>query len=146
MGLPWRRMQLPNRPADVRTLSGRGVANPCVPGYSAPMSHPRHIRLVIFDCDGVLVDSEPITNSIFGEMLRDLGLALSAAEVHEAFVGRSMKQCMEIVRELRGSPAPADFLDEYHRRTHVALGESVEAMPGARKTIAAVQKRGAKTP
>ncbi len=106
------------------------------------MPLPRNIRLVIFDCDGVLVDSEPITNSIFGEMLSDLGLALSAADVHEAFVGRSMKQCMEIVRELRGTPAPDDFLDEYHRRTHVALGERVEAMPGALETIVAVQQRG----
>ena len=121
------------------------MANGGVPGYPAPMLDSRNIRLIIFDCDGVLVDSEPITNSIFAEMLTDLGLALSASQVHETFVGRSMKQCMEIVHELSGTPAPDDFLDEYHRRTHVALGERVEAMPGARATITAVQQRGLAT-
>jgi HAD superfamily hydrolase (TIGR01509 family) len=100
------------------------------------------IELVIFDCDGVLVDSEPITNQIFMEMLRDLGLDFTLAEMHERFVGRSMKQCMTIVEELRGSALPEAFLDEYHRRTHDALGARVEAMPGARDTIEKLVARG----
>lgn len=100
------------------------------------------IQLVIFDCDGVLVDSEPITNRIFMEMLGDIGLRLTIDEMHHHFVGKTMRQCMSIVQELRGKPIPPAFLDAYHRRTHDALGESVEAMPGARETIEALRARG----
>jgi len=53
--------------------------------------------LVIFDCDGVLVDSELITNRVFVRMLNELGLALSLEDMFERFVGRSMPQCLEII-------------------------------------------------
>jgi len=54
-----------------------------------PVTSP--LRLVIFDCDGVLVDSEPIANRVFAEMVNELGLTMTAEDVFERFVGRSMR-------------------------------------------------------
>ena len=46
--------------------------------------------LVIFDCDGVLVDSEPVGNRVFTEMLNEIGLATTLERTMHDFVGRSM--------------------------------------------------------
>lgn len=47
-------------------------------------------ELVIFDCDGVLVDSEPVANRTFEQMLRELGLDLTPEQMFENFVGYSI--------------------------------------------------------
>lgn len=52
----------------------------------------KRFGLVIFDCDGVLVDSEMITNRVFAQMLNEVGIPMSLEEVFEQFVGRSMPQ------------------------------------------------------
>ena len=67
------------------------------------------IELVIFDCDGVLVDSERIANEVFRAMLNDLGLRLSLQDMFDRFVGLSMPQCVELVTELHGMPPPDLF-------------------------------------
>jgi beta-phosphoglucomutase-like phosphatase (HAD superfamily) len=58
----------------------------------------RRFELVIFDCDGVLVDSELITNRIFARMLNEMGIAVSLEDVFEQFVGRSMGCCGALCR------------------------------------------------
>ena len=58
--------------------------------------------LVIFDCDGVLVDSERITNRVFCAMLNELGLAVSLDDMFERFVGLSMPQCLELITRMLG--------------------------------------------
>ena len=51
-------------------------------------------RLVIFDCDGVLVDSEPVANRTLGNMLLELGLDLTQQQIFEHFVGYSLPHCL----------------------------------------------------
>ena len=46
--------------------------------------------LVIFDCDGVVVDSERISHDVFGAFMRSLGATLTEAEMHERFLGRRL--------------------------------------------------------
>ena len=67
--------------------------------------------LLIFDCDGVLVDSEPIANRVFTEALREIGLSMSYDEVCRRFIGLSMSRCLAIIEELLGRPAPDDFVE-----------------------------------
>ena len=50
------------------------------------MSRPREFRLVIFDCDGVLVDSERISNCVFFSMVNELGLAVTLEDMSWDFV------------------------------------------------------------
>lgn len=85
---------------------------------------------VLFDCDGVLVDSEPIANRILAEMLTDAGLPYTAERSVERFVGRSMASCMKLIEEELGGPAPRGFAEEYQRRTFEAFLEELRPVPG----------------
>ncbi|WP_221265685.1 HAD family hydrolase [Oleiagrimonas soli] len=87
-------------------------------------------QLLILDCDGVLVDSERITNRVFAEMLGELGLSLSLADMFEYFVGLTMTQCLERITDLLGHPAPPGFVAAYDRRTRAALEREVQPVPG----------------
>jgi HAD superfamily hydrolase (TIGR01509 family) len=85
--------------------------------------------LLIFDCDGVLVDSEMITNRVFARMLNDLGIAVTLEDMFERFVGRSMPQCLEIIAGLLGEPVPEGFVEDYYRRSRAALQRDLKAVP-----------------
>lgn len=69
--------------------------------------------LVIFDCDGVLVDSEPIAVRIDVAILREVGLGLSEAEVIERFVGRSPRVMLEAIEAHLGHPLPEGWDQRY---------------------------------
>jgi HAD superfamily hydrolase (TIGR01509 family) len=95
--------------------------------------------LVIFDCDGVLVDSELITNRVFTKMLNELGVAVSKEEAFERFVGRSLSQCLEIISGLLGREVPADFARQYHERSAAALQSELKAVAGIEAALEAIQ-------
>ena len=87
--------------------------------------------LIIFDCDGVLVDSERVANRVFAKILKEVcGLEFSLADMFDHFVGHSMAQCLEIVETLTGRPAPADVAGRYQQEINQALIDSVEAVAG----------------
>lgn len=86
--------------------------------------------LVVFDCDGVLVDSELITNRIFASMLNELGIAVTLEDMFEQFVGRTMAACLEKVTGLLGRPVPDDFVERYQVRTNTALTAELRPVPG----------------
>jgi len=73
------------------------------------------IDLVILDCDGVLVDSEPISNRILTGMLGEIGLPLSEEETTREFVGRSMEDCWRIIEQRLGRTVPDDFAARFDR-------------------------------
>jgi HAD superfamily hydrolase (TIGR01509 family) len=107
------------------------------------LSVPPRPTLAIFDCDGVLVDSEPIANRIFAEGLQELGLTLDLEEMYELFVGRTMGACMQKVEELLGRPAPADFLARVQARTFAAFEAApVQAIPDVAEALDAVVALG----
>jgi HAD superfamily hydrolase (TIGR01509 family) len=87
-------------------------------------------ELVILDCDGVLVDSEPIANRIFSEMLRALGLEMSFEETVREFMGRSMASCVEKIEARTGRPVPGMFLDDFRKRTYEAFESELRPVDG----------------
>ena len=95
----------------------------------------RDFGLVIFDCDGVLVDSERISNRVFCSMLNDLGLSVTLEDMFQHFVGLSMPQCVELITEMLGSPPPLDFVGTLRERTDVALRAQVTPMPGVAEVL-----------
>jgi HAD superfamily hydrolase (TIGR01509 family) len=95
--------------------------------------------LVIFDCDGVLVDSERIANEVFCAMLNDLGLPISLQDMYERFVGLSMPQCIELVTEMHGKPPPDGFADRVQERTACALKDTIRTIPGVEAVLAQLQ-------
>ena len=86
--------------------------------------------LVLFDCDGVLVDSEPIANRILNERLAAIGLPLSLEETTRAFQGRTLPVCLQIIEDVLGHPAPEGFLDDVQKRTFAAFREELRPVPG----------------
>lgn len=68
-------------------------------------------ELVIFDCDGVLVDSEPLAAAVLAEGLRELGHEVDQAFVYRHFLGRSVATMRRILAEDLGWTLPEDFID-----------------------------------
>ena len=97
------------------------------------------IDLVIFDCDGVLIDSERITNRVFAQMLGELGLSVSAQYMAEEFFGRSAAESVRRAEQMLGRPLPDDFEQRYGERSRSALAREVTLMPGVGGMLAAVE-------
>ena len=91
--------------------------------------------LVIFDCDGVVVDSERLVFEVFGSFLRSLGVRLTDEETREQFLGRTLPECMAIVERFRGSPAPVGALERYTTERDDVLRERVQAVEGIREVL-----------
>lgn len=85
---------------------------------------------MIFDCDGVLVDSEEISNRLFVEVLAEHGGSLSYAEARELLVGLSLPACIRLVEERAGRALAPGFAEAYEARVLAALAASVEPVPG----------------
>lgn len=94
-------------------------------------------QLIIFDCDGVLVNSEPISNRIMAEVLSENGLSVSLEDCYEHFMGRTMTDCVHILETRFGHTVGTDFVDIVRRRTLDALRKEVEPVPGV---VAALER------
>lgn len=102
--------------------------------------------LVIFDCDGVLVDSEPLANTCFARALTREGLDWSVEETMRRLIGRSMKSCVEIVEDVLGRRLPADFVDRLQADTMQAFRDApLKAVPGIAEAIDALEAAGHRT-
>lgn len=90
----------------------------------------KDIELVIFDCDGVLVDTEQIANRVFIHEISKFGFKLTAEEAWAHFPGSRFLACVEYVERTNGRKVPADFLDIYRKASAEAFANEVEAIPG----------------
>ena len=92
-------------------------------------------KLVIFDCDGVIADSEPISTRLFTDMVNELGLNLSYEESGKLFTGRSDNDCKEIVETKLGFPMPAGFINDFNCRLLVLLETELTAVKNVEKVL-----------
>ena len=86
--------------------------------------------LVIFDCDGVLVDSMAISNGTLVDMLSEIGVSQTLDESNSLYMGRSMPAIIEDVLQRFGVRVPESFLNEYYTRMDVAFREDLRPVPG----------------
>lgn len=86
--------------------------------------------LIIFDCDGVLVDSEPIANELLRDALAENGLEMTVEGVVETYVGRSMQSVVEISEKMLSRKLPLDFLDVLQVKTFTAFHKKLKAVEG----------------
>ena len=99
--------------------------------------------LVIFDCDGVLVDSEPLSNTCFARALAREGLDWSVEETMRRLMGRSMKSCVEIVEGVLGRKLPADFVDRLQAETMQIFHDApLKPVAGVAEAIDALEAAG----
>jgi HAD superfamily hydrolase (TIGR01509 family) len=95
-------------------------------------------ELVIFDCDGVLVDSEIIAARVEARLLTDAGYEITAEEIAETYSGLTFKDIMLRIEELAGIPFQASLLDAAESLTDERLKREVRAIEGAHEAILSV--------
>ncbi len=101
-------------------------------------------ELVIFDCDGVLVDSEPVSNRIFAECFQEIGIPISYEIAVRDYVGLSLKSCFAHIEANYGKPIPDGFEADMQGRTMTAFLQDLRAVPGVREAIGEIRAAGAK--
>ena len=101
--------------------------------------------LVIFDNDGVLVDSESIANRILAEQLTGYGLEVDWHDCVERYLGNTLGRVRILVEAELGHPIPADFESHYRQTVYPLLAAEVEAVPGVAAVIDALADDGVMT-
>jgi HAD superfamily hydrolase (TIGR01509 family) len=92
-------------------------------------------KLVIFDCDGVLVDSEPLACRLELTLLAELGHPIGADEFRRRAVGRSRKDVNAMLEMVWGQALPADYTDRIRTATFDAFGVELQPVPGIRAVL-----------
>jgi HAD superfamily hydrolase (TIGR01509 family) len=93
------------------------------------------LELVVFDCDGVLVDSERIAVRVEARFLAELGWPLSEAEVVERFMGRTAEFMDDAVEAQLGSRLPDDWKDQFQRRYAEAFAAELGPVDGVTEAL-----------
>lgn len=101
-------------------------------------------ELVIFDCDGVLVDSEPLSNQVHVDALAAMGISMTLEEALERFMGTSMVYVAAESRKM-GAPLPgtdAEWIEELYAETYARLRQGVDPIPGVVSVLDALDAAG----
>jgi HAD superfamily hydrolase (TIGR01509 family) len=93
------------------------------------------IELVIFDCDGVLIDSERLAVKMEAKLLTEFGWPLSEAEVVERFTGRSQAAMFEQIVSRLGDRLPLDWQDQFKSRYRQIFEAELEPVPGVLEAL-----------
>ena len=93
------------------------------------------IEAVIFDCDGVLVDSELISNTVLAGLLTQAGLPTTLEQCLRDYRGRSMTSVMQLANARHGSPLPADLPARYYADMKAVFAREGRAVPGVAEAL-----------
>jgi HAD superfamily hydrolase (TIGR01509 family) len=87
-------------------------------------------ELVIFDCDGVLVDSDRLSLAIQARHVSALGLPMTAEDCSREFLGIGMESTLETIAERLGRPLPPSFLPALEAEVEATFRRELRAVPG----------------
>ncbi|HEX5328395.1 MAG TPA: HAD-IA family hydrolase [Acetobacteraceae bacterium] len=107
-----------------------------------PTTRREPLRLVIFDCDGVLIDSEPVVNRVVAAELTRLGWSMTAEESCARFLGLDLDAMVPLIETRLGHRLPAGWTGAVTARIVTALQQDAPMVPGAREALAAVDALG----
>ena len=99
-------------------------------------------RLVIFDCDGVLVDSEPVASRVVAETLSAAGWSMTAAQSHALFLGQSLPAIYPIVAARLGENTARRWMAGVAENVARAMAAEAMPVPGAHAALASVEALG----
>jgi HAD superfamily hydrolase (TIGR01509 family) len=93
---------------------------------------------VLFDCDGVLVDSEPITNGVLRDLLEESGWTLSPAECMRIFIGKAVKDEVTLIEAQTGKRINEAWMVQFKERRDAGLRARLLPIDGAQAAVAAI--------
>lgn len=96
------------------------------------------VELIIFDCDGVLVDSEPLSLRILLETVTEAGGKITATEIQESFLGKSLATVSELLRRDHRIEMDAAMLERMRQRLYQAFRRELQPIPGIGEVLAAL--------
>lgn len=99
------------------------------------------VRAVLFDCDGVVVDSEPATFALIAEDLAARGLRLTHAEMEHHFLGGTIERVGEKARQM-GADIPPGWAEDFYTRLYARLAQGTALMPGIPALLDALDAAG----
>lgn len=99
-------------------------------------------RAIIFDCDGVLVDSEPIAAQVLAECFREYEISIQPKELLERYAGKPTQASIDEISSRFGQKLPQSFLSSYYERRAVRFVQELRAMAGAVQCLAAFRGHG----
>lgn len=99
----------------------------------------RPIDLVIFDCDGVLIDSEVISARVLVDEMAQQGIEIDHDYVVQNFLGRSYRVVFQSIRQDFGLSLPESFGDVYRKRLLDDFERELQIMPGVRAVLSALK-------
>jgi len=95
-------------------------------------------ELVIFDCDGVLVDSELLANRILSECFQAAGFPITYDTCVAEMIGLPLPHCSELAEERHGRAEPEGFFDMVQSRTYQAIRNELQPVPVILQAIEAI--------
>lgn len=103
----------------------------------SPNPVPLVFEAVLFDCDGVLVDSEPITNGVLRQMLNEAGWVLSQADCESIFIGKAVRDERARIERETGQPLTEDWMRVFYARRDQRLRAELQTVQGALDAVVA---------
>lgn len=103
------------------------------------MAPQADIRLVIFDCDGVLIDSEPLSAAVLMELMAEIGMPLTPEMFRSDFLGRSFETAAARAEQRLGKAFPPDLHLHYRERLLARMAGNLPKMPGVEAVLAALR-------
>ncbi len=92
---------------------------------------------ILFDCDGVLVDSEMIVNGVLRDLLEARGWSMTVADCMQVFLGKSVRDERVAIEANTGLPLTEDWMVQFYQQRNQALATHLQPIPGARVAVEA---------
>jgi HAD superfamily hydrolase (TIGR01509 family) len=119
----------------------RGLVGPR--DYDRPVSVTQiPLDLVIFDCDGVLVDSEPLSNAVLARALTRAGLSTTPEQAVATYKGLHIRDVLEHAEQALGGPLPSDFVPAFEDLRAEAFRRELKPVEGAAEAVATLRAAG----
>lgn len=100
------------------------------------------LAMVVFDCDGVLIDSEALCNRVLAKDLTALGWPMTAAEADRMFIGQSFHDMLPVIETRIGRPLGPAWIKSLVERVVAVMAAEVELIPGAPQALDAASALG----
>lgn len=100
-----------------------------------------NFEAVLFDCDGVLVDSEPITNGVLREVLNESGWAITRAECEALFLGHAVRDHRARIEAETGRPLTEEWIQAFYARRNTRLRAELQPIEGVHEAVARLHAR-----